>query len=284
MDNFAHLVWGADKPLLILTDNKSLTRFFQAKTVPASSWNAVDHVLSFRFVLGHIPRRANLAADDLSRLPIESSEKLTLLLRDRLPIMEVCVELKAQTPEVDSQQEENDYLEDEYQNLYSFTELDEHNSHELTSLTKFYYTTQLSALAQSNPLDTMDLSDRLAPLNISQEQNTETISLVKRWLLNEAPINTLHSNEDTKKYIKQLPRVVLQNNVLYRKFFDQTGASFILHICVPKHLQQEIIFRSHNTKFRSHNGIAKTLQDFRLKFYFPGYHEFIVDYIKNCLT
>ena len=31
LDNFADLVWGADKHLLILTDNKSLTRFFQAK-------------------------------------------------------------------------------------------------------------------------------------------------------------------------------------------------------------------------------------------------------------
>ena len=84
--------------------------------------------MSFRFVLGHIPGRANLAADYLSRLSIENSEKLTLLLRDRIPTMDVCVELKAQTPEVDSQQEETDYLEDEYQNLYSFTELDEHNS------------------------------------------------------------------------------------------------------------------------------------------------------------
>ena len=105
-----------------------------------------------------------------------------------------------------------------------------------------------------------------------------------RWLLNEAPIKTLHSNQDTKKYIKQLQRVVLQNNVLYRKFFDKTDDFFILQICVPKHLQQEIIFCSHNTKFRSNNAIAKTLQDFWLKFYFPGYHEFIVDYIKNCLT
>ena len=30
LDNFAHLVWGAEKPLPILTDNKSLTRFFKA--------------------------------------------------------------------------------------------------------------------------------------------------------------------------------------------------------------------------------------------------------------
>ena len=127
--------------------------------------------------------------------------------------------------------------------------------------------------------------DSVAPLNKSQEQNTdETISPVKRWLLNEAPINTLHSKQDTKKYNQQLPRVLLQNNVLYRKVFDQTAASFFLQICLPKHLQREIIFRSHKTNFRSHNEIAKTLQDFRLKFYFPGYHEFIVDYIKNCLT
>ena len=50
-DNFAHILWGTKKHILVLTDNKSLTSFFQAKTIPTPLWNAVDHVLNFNFVL-----------------------------------------------------------------------------------------------------------------------------------------------------------------------------------------------------------------------------------------
>ena len=46
-DTFAHILWGSTKPVLVLTDNRSLTRFFQAKTIPSSLWTCVDHVFEF---------------------------------------------------------------------------------------------------------------------------------------------------------------------------------------------------------------------------------------------
>ena len=35
-DNFGHFLLGAQKPILVITDNKALTRFFQAKHIPPS--------------------------------------------------------------------------------------------------------------------------------------------------------------------------------------------------------------------------------------------------------
>ena len=35
---FGHIFWGTPKPVIILTDNKSVTRFFQPKIIPL--WNA----------------------------------------------------------------------------------------------------------------------------------------------------------------------------------------------------------------------------------------------------
>ena len=35
-----HIFWGARKPITILTDNKSVTRFFQKKIIPPTLWNA----------------------------------------------------------------------------------------------------------------------------------------------------------------------------------------------------------------------------------------------------
>ena len=31
LENFSHLIWGPEKPVIILTDNKSLTCYFQSK-------------------------------------------------------------------------------------------------------------------------------------------------------------------------------------------------------------------------------------------------------------
>ena len=37
---FGHLFWGATKPLMIITNSKSVTRPIQAKTIPPLLWNA----------------------------------------------------------------------------------------------------------------------------------------------------------------------------------------------------------------------------------------------------
>ena len=60
--------WGAPKPVIILTDNKAVTRFFQTKIVPPALWNACDYVNQFNFVIAHILGAQNTAAGYLSRL------------------------------------------------------------------------------------------------------------------------------------------------------------------------------------------------------------------------
>ena len=50
---FAHILWEATKQTIVLTDNKSVTRFFQAKAIPSALWNACDYVLQFHFKIAH---------------------------------------------------------------------------------------------------------------------------------------------------------------------------------------------------------------------------------------
>ena len=52
---FGHIFWGTPQPVFILTDNKSVTRFFQTKILPPPLWNACDFVIQFNFVIAHIP-------------------------------------------------------------------------------------------------------------------------------------------------------------------------------------------------------------------------------------
>ena len=46
-------------PIIALTDKKIVTRVIQTIRLPGKLWKAVNYLLSFNFVLGHIPGKAN---------------------------------------------------------------------------------------------------------------------------------------------------------------------------------------------------------------------------------
>ena len=46
---FTQMLWDASEPTIVLTDNRSVTCFFQAKAILPSMWNACDYVLQFNF-------------------------------------------------------------------------------------------------------------------------------------------------------------------------------------------------------------------------------------------
>ena len=75
--------------MILLTDNQSLAKFFQAKTVPLSVWNFLDRVLSFNIIIAHVPGTANYAADFLSRMQTDPSASLSLKLTDKIPVGEI---------------------------------------------------------------------------------------------------------------------------------------------------------------------------------------------------
>ena len=79
---FAHILWEATKPTIVLTDNKSVTRFFQTKAIPPALWNACGYVLEFNFKIAHIAGSVNTAADFLSRLEVKVTEKTRLKIRE----------------------------------------------------------------------------------------------------------------------------------------------------------------------------------------------------------
>ena len=79
---FGHIFWGTPQPVTISTDNNSLTRFFQTKISPPPLWNACDFVIQFKFVIALIPGKNNTAADYLSRMKMDPTEKLVLKIRE----------------------------------------------------------------------------------------------------------------------------------------------------------------------------------------------------------
>ena len=64
---FGHIFRGASRPVIIMTDGKTVTKLFETKIIPPPLWNAGDFVLQFSFIIAHIPGMKNTAADFQSR-------------------------------------------------------------------------------------------------------------------------------------------------------------------------------------------------------------------------
>ena len=75
---FGHLMWGSVFPVIVFTDNRSTTRFFQTKLLLPPLWNACDFVLQYNFVIAHVAGAMNTAADFLSRAEINPTEKFEM--------------------------------------------------------------------------------------------------------------------------------------------------------------------------------------------------------------
>ena len=91
---FGHLFWDATKPVIIMTDSKSVARFFQTKMISPPLWNACDFVLQFKFTIAHIPGKKNTASDFLSRLEIDPNEKIILKIREDIPTKPIEVNIE----------------------------------------------------------------------------------------------------------------------------------------------------------------------------------------------
>ena len=82
---FGHIFWGTLQPVIILTDNKSVTQPFQTKIISPILFNACDYIIELSFSIAYIQGKINTVADYLSRLECLPTEKLILRIREDIP-------------------------------------------------------------------------------------------------------------------------------------------------------------------------------------------------------
>ena len=92
---FGQIFWGATKSVIIMTDSKSVTRFFPTKMIPPLLWIACGFVLQFNFTLAHNPGKMNTAADYLSRL--EKDPNVKFLQKSRKDIFTKRIEVNIES-------------------------------------------------------------------------------------------------------------------------------------------------------------------------------------------
>ena len=158
-DPFAHLLRGSTKHVLVLTDNRSFNQFFQASFSPSSLWTCFDHAMIFNIVLEHISSKANAAAGYLSRIHVHAQIRLELRFNAQTPVRNVYLKMGMEVP-INS-------VETFQYNCMPFR----FSKNVLSKLPDAL----ISQLQAPNPLDELDLADKMHSLDFRIEQQKKTL-------------------------------------------------------------------------------------------------------------
>ena len=202
---FSHFIWGSEKPVSFLTDNISLTSFFQSKSLHPALWNFMDRVIANNLLLAHIPSRANAAADFLSRMHTDPTQSMKLQLHESIPLKEIEIDMKAKTPDASMLAIEPEQVEPQPHILsediinimnsnHALQNLIPHLNDLLASASKdtisegylIKRAPGINSIQQNDPLNYFETSTTNAkPLNIQEEQKKDpVIRKVMDWIEN----------------------------------------------------------------------------------------------------
>ena len=281
---FAHILWETSKPTIVLTDNKSVTRFFQTKAIPPSLWNACEYVLQFNFKIAHIAGSVNTAADFLSRLELQVTEKIHLKIREDV-----------QTTPIEVSTSSSDVADEE---KFFFTQPDTQDETEEQTLqrkeqsqkkaTEWVVNRELSSMKPSikefTKIDENTTSYSIngikASARIRVEQDADLVlkNLKLKKLGQPHDDVLLVTDRRYKHYKANQDRIILKDGLLFRKYYGETGSVKYYQILIPKQLFDEVL-RNLYGEFGKHTGITKTIIAYREKYYYPNMAQLIREWV-----
>ena len=270
---FAHILWEGTKPTFVLTDNKSVTRFFQTKAIPTTLWNACDYLLQFNFKIPHIAGSVNTAADFLSRLELKVTEKIRLKIREDI-----------QTTPIEVTTSSSDVADEEQ---FFFTHADDGNESEEETLERKEQSRQNAkqwvANEQSPVLKTsvkeftkIDgsttsyyINGTKANARIPVEQDVDLVLKNMKLKILGQPYDEVFIMTDSghKNYKANEDRIILEDGLLFRKHFGETGSVKYYQILILQQLVKEVL-RSLHGELGKHPGVYKTIIAYREKIIF----------------
>ena len=279
---FGHVFWGATKPVIIMTDSKSVTRFFQTKMIPPPLWNACDFVLQFSFTISHIPGKMNTAADFLSRLETDPNEKIILKIGEDIPTKPIEVNI------------ESTGIAQEETVFFHPTDQQETTEKELWKRKE----EAPNAIPNDPPVITVscyyanDLHKDTTIVNIAQltkpsrtliEQSSDpTLLNFKREMLG-LPFDEQILLNDARymHYSRNKKRIIVKDDILYRQYYNDIGEVSQLQVLLPGQLLK-VSLQSFNGTAGKHPVVSKMMQEIRQKYYFLSIATYIRNWVRDC--
>ena len=285
-------MWGSTFPVIVFTDNRSVTRFFQAKLITPALWNACDYVLQYNFVIAHVAGSMNTAADFLSRTEVNPTEKLEMTLRN--DIHTKAIEVNIQSSGIveeeqiyilpDDEVDENQLWQEKH-NVREQAQNETHNEPEndvnelsTTTIEQPFHKPTSGLISCSSGLFKDNARIRL-------EQNNDVVLRNLRAKLEGNPFdeNELASDHRYQHYLQNITRIEIKQEVLTRRYYTDTGILSHYQILLPKQLLEKFLYALHGHN-SNHPGITKKIQESRQKFYYPCIAKYIKKWVTNCQT
>ena len=266
---YSHILWETTIPTLVLTDNRSVTRFFQTKTTPPALWDVCDYLLQFKFWIMHVAGSQNTATDFLSRLELTPKEKVQLKLRD--DILTSPIEVNLQSSDV-ADEEQLFFLPDEEESEQKIfareavskpRAIDEHEKELSTKVTEVIKIPLNSAVYSFGAIK--------ENARIRNEQDADPLlkALNQQIPHEEDDKHLLKTEPRGRNLLRHEKRIIMKDGVLMRKYYGEGGSVTHNQIINPKHLVPELLSTLHG-KTNKHPGITKVIQECREKYCFPG--------------
>ena len=284
---FAHILWERSKLTIVLTDNKSVTRFFQTKAIPPSLWNACDYVLQFNFKIAHIVGSVKPLDDFLASLELKVTAKIHLKIREDVqttPIevstssSDVSDEEKVFFTQTDSQDETEEQIlqrKEKSQKKAAVWVVNQEPSSMNPSINEF---TKIDGNTTSNSINGIKASAR-----IRVEQDADLLlKNLKLKMLGQAHDDVLLATDRQSKHYKANDdRIIPKDGLLLRKYYGETGSVRYYQILIPKQLVNEVLRNLHG-EFGNYPGITKTIIAYREKYYYPNMAQLIREWVLSC--
>ena len=277
-------MWGSTFPVIVFTDKRAVTRFFQTKIIPPALWSACDYVLQYNFVIAHVAGAMNTAADFLSRTEINPTEKLEMNLRNDIQTKAIEVNIQSSGIAEEEQcyvhpDDENDdktlwEQKDNFRNQAQ-TETHKEPENEITELQNFHKATA----------GTIDYREGHFRDNakIRLEQNNDPVLRNLRAKVEGEPFDESAFTQDNRyqHYLQNIPRIEMRQDILSRKYYNDIGQISHYQILLPKQLLEEFLQALHGHK-ANHPGITKKIEEARQKYYYPCLAKHIKHWVQNC--
>ena len=284
---FAHILWETSKPTIVLTDNKSVTRFFQTKAIPPTLWNACDYLLQFNFEIAHIVGSVNTAADFLSRLELRVTEKIHLKIRE--DVQTTPIEVSTSSSDV-ADEEQLFFTQPDSQDETDEQILQRKNQSQKNAA-EWVTNQELSSLEPSikeftkidGNFTSYSINGIKASARIRVEQDADLVlKNLKLKILGQPHDDVLLATDRRYKHYKaNEDRIILKDGLLFRKYYGETGSVEYYQLLIPKQLVKEV-HRNLHGEFGKHPGITKMIITYREKYYYPNMAQLIREWVLLC--
>ena len=284
---FAHILWEPTKPTIVLTDNKSVTRFFQTKAIPPSLWNACDYVLQFNFKIAHIVGSVNTAADFLSQLELKVTERIRLKISQ--DVQTTPIEVTTSSSDVaDAEQffftQTNGQDETEKQVLQRKEQSREKAAEWVVTQEPSLMKPSIKEFTKIDGNTTSySFHGIKANARIRAEQDADLLMKNLKLKILGQPNDDVQLTTDRrfKHYKANEDRIILKDGLLFRKYYGETGSVKYYQILIPKQLVNEVL-RSLHGEFGKQPGITKMTIAYREKYYYPKMAQLIREWVMPC--